>query len=103
MDGKFCKSVSGKLFEEFEEAVTVELPTGTLSRDSVLAMHYAVTSTCEGLHGMMQCHWRQHFAARNDLHEHPRGRSPRRESTRMKFMNISMEYSKMRSDPSEYM
>ena len=37
-----------------------------------------------------------HFAASNDLHEHPRGHSSWRESTRMKFMNVQMGYSKMR-------
>ena len=45
----------------------------------------------------------QHFAASNDLQEHPRGHSSWRESTRMKFMNIQMGYSKMRPEPSEYM
>ena len=93
-----------KLFEELiEEAVTVELLVGTPSRDSVFVMHCAVTSTREGLHGMMQGYRRQHFAASNDLHEHPRGHSSWRESTRMKFMNIRMEDSKMRSERSEYM
>ena len=93
-----------KLFEEFiEEAVVVELVIGILSRDSVLVMHYAVTATLEGLHGMMHCYRRQHFAASNDRHQHPRGHSSWRESTRMKFMNNPMEYSKMRSEPSEHM
>ena len=101
---KFLQLSDRKLFEDFiEEAVTVELLIGTLSRDLVLVMHYAVTSTREGLHGMMQCYRRQHFAASNDLHEHPRGHSSWRESTRMEFVNIQMEYSKMRSEPSEYM
>ena len=63
--------IDRKLFEEFiEEAVTVELLVGIESRDSVFVLHYAVTSTREGLHEMMQCHRRQHFAASNDLREH---------------------------------
>ena len=44
----------------------------------------------------------QHFAASNDLREHPRGHSSWRESTSMKFMNIQMECSQMRSESSEY-
>ena len=81
---KMMQLSNRKLFEEFiEEAATAELLIGPLSRDSVSAMHYAVTSTREGLHGMMQCYRRQHFAASNDLHEHPRGHSSWRESTRM--------------------
>ena len=67
-------------------------------------MHYVkeLTLLREGLHGMMQCYMQQHFAASNDLHEHPRGHSSWRESTRMIFMHIQMEYSKMRSESSEY-
>ena len=91
-----------KLFGEFiEEAVIVELLIGIESRDSVFVLHYAVTSTREGLHCMMQCYRRQHFAASNDLREHEdirRGGA----LTRMKFVNIQMEYSKMRSELSEY-
>ena len=56
----------------------------------------------EGLREMVQCHRRQHFAASNDLHEHPRGHSSWKEPPRMKFRNIQMEYSKMRSEPSEH-
>ena len=47
--------------------------------------------------GYMQLHdaeWR---------HEHPRGYTSWRASTRMKFMNTQMEYSKMRWESSEYM
>ena len=73
------------------------------SRDSSLVMRYVGTSTREGLREMVQCYRRQHFAASNDLHEHPRGHSSWRESTRMKFMNIQMKYSKMRSEPNEHM
>ena len=99
---KILQLSNRQLLVEFIEEVVLQL-VGSLSRDSVLVMHYAVTSTREGLHGMMQCYRRQHFAASNDLHEHSRGHSSWRESTRMKFMNIQMEYSKMRSEPSGYM
>ena len=103
IDGwKILRLSNRKLLEEFID-VTVELLIGTLCRDSFSAMHYAVTSTREGLHGMMHRYRRQHFAAGDDLHEHPRGHSSWRESTRMKFMTIQMEYSKMRSEPSENM
>ena len=88
---KICNSVTEQLLEEFiEEAVKVELFVGTVSGDSVFVVHYAITSTREGLHGMMHCNRRQHFAASNDLHEHPRGHSSWTESTRIKFMNIQM-------------
>ena len=68
-------------------------------------MHYVkdLKLPREGLSEMVQCCRRQHSAASNDLHEHPRGHSSWRESTRMKFMNIQMEYSQMRSESSEYM
>ena len=56
-----------------------------------------------GLHEMMQCYGRQHLAASDDLHEHPRGNSPWREAKRMKFLNSQMGYSRMRSEPSEYL
>ena len=78
-----------KLLGEFiEEASTATLRIRILSTDSSIVMHCAVTSTREGLHGMIQCYRRQQFAASNDLHEHPRGHSSWRESTTMKFMNI---------------
>ena len=57
----------------------------------------------EGLHEMRQCYKRQHFAAFSHLHELPGRHSSWRESTRMKFMNIQMECSKMRSEWSEHM
>ena len=61
---KILQLSNRKLLQEFiEDAVTVELLIGTLSRDSVLVMHYAVTSTREGIHGMMQCYRRQHTLA----------------------------------------
>ena len=56
-----------------------------------------LTLLCEGLCESPITLQRQHC---NDLHEHPRGHSSWRESTRMKFMNIQMECWKMRSEPS---
>ena len=100
---KILQLSNRKLVEEFiEEATTVALLFGILSKDSSLVMRYVGTSTREGLREMMQCYRRQHFAASNDLHQHPRRHSSWRESTRMKLVNIQMGYSKMRSEPSEY-
>ena len=61
---------------------------GILSRDPFFVMQHLeqhfvsadpnvkeLTSLREGLHDMMQCDRRQHFAAGNDLHEHPRRHS----------------------------
>ena len=95
-----------KLLEEsIEEDELQLLHIGILSEDSYLVTHYVkeLMLPREDLHGVMQCYMRQHFAASNDLHEHPRGHSSWRESTRMKFMNSQMEYSKMRLEPSEHM
>ena len=57
----------------------------------------------EGLHEMMQCDMRQHFAERYWLHEHPGRHLSWKESSGMKFMNMPSECSKMRSELSEYM
>ena len=97
-----------KLSEELDEnepRLLIRIP----SRDSFLMIQYLerhfasgdpnvkeLMPLCEGLHEM-QCYRRQHLAACNDLHEHPRRHSSWKESTRMKFMNIQMEYSKRRS------
>ena len=62
-----------------------------------------LTSLREGLHEMMPCDRRQHFAAINDLREHPERQASWKESTRMKFMDMPSERSKMRSESSEYM
>ena len=48
----------------------------------------------EGLREMMQCDGRQHFAESSGLHEHPRRPSSWKDSTRMEFMKIQMEYFK---------
>ena len=92
---KIVQLSNRKLLEEYIEEAVQQL-IGIPTRDSFPAMHYMGTSTREGVREMVQCHRRQHFAASSDLHEHPRGRSSWREPTRM-------EYSKMRSEPSEYM
>ena len=42
----------------------------------------------EGLHVMMQCYMRQHFADRYWLHEHPGGHASWRERTMRKFKRI---------------
>ena len=46
----------------------------------------------EGLHVMMQCHMRQHFADRYWLHERPGGHASWRERTMRKFTKISTTY-----------
>ena len=67
----------------------------------------------EGLHVMMQCYMRQHFADRYWLHEHPGGRASWREPTMTKFTKESTtcmvkgpvcrwNVQKMRSKSSEY-
>ena len=98
-------SIRKLLEESIEEDELQLLFLGTLSRDSFLVMHHVkeLTLLREGLHEMVQRYKRQHFVASNNLHEHSRGHSSWRESTRMKFMNIQMEYPKMRSESSEYM
>ena len=74
-------------------------PNGKESKWQSLSLMLLCEGLCESLVPLQ----RQHFTASNDLHEHPRGHSPWRESTRTKFMNIQMGYSKVRSEPSEYM
>ena len=67
-----------KLLEEsIEEDELQLLLIGIQSRDSFLVIHYVkeLTLLREGLHEMMQCYKQQHFAASDDLHEHPRGHS----------------------------
>ena len=67
----------------------------------------------EGLHVMLQCYMRQHFADRYWLHEHPGGQASWREPTIKKFTKESTTYfvkrpvcrlnvQKMRSESSEY-
>ena len=67
----------------------------------------------EGLHVMMQCYMRQHFAVRYWLHEHPGGHASWSEPTVWKFTKESTTYfverlvcrwtvQKMRSKSSEF-
>ena len=105
MSGRNILQLCNRKFleESIEGAATVALLIGILSREPSFVMRYVGTSTREGLRERVQCYRRQHFAASNDLHEHPRGHASRRKSTRMKFMNIQMACSKTPSEPSEYM
>ena len=73
---KSLQAMNQTLLEEFLDENELQLLLlGILSRDSFLVMHYVkeLTLLRQGLHEMMQCNRRQHFAASNDLHEHPRG------------------------------
>ena len=74
--------------------------------------HEKLMSLREGLHVMMQCYMRQHFADRYWLHEHPGGHASWREPTMRKFTKESTTYfvkgpvcrwnvQKMRSESSE--
>ena len=59
-----------KLLEEsFEEAATVALLKGILSRDPSLVMHYLkeLMFPREGLHEMVQCYRRQQYI-QEDIH-----------------------------------
>ena len=67
----------------------------------------------EGLHVMMQCYMRQHYADRYWLHEHPGGHASWREPAMKKFTKASTtcfvkglvcrwNVQKMRSESSEY-
>ena len=88
--------------------------TQFLERHSVRDWHMKkLMSLREGLHVMMQCYMRQHFADRHWLHEHPGGHASWREPTIRKFTTESTAYfvkgpvcrwnvQKMRSESSEY-
>ena len=95
-----------KLLEEsIKEDELQLLLIGILSRDAFLVIQSVkeLTLLREGLHEMIQYYRRQHFAASNDLREHPIGHSSLGESTTMKFTNIQMEYSEMRFESSVFM
>ena len=89
--------------------------TQFLERHSVSSDQHMkkLMSLREGLHVMMQCYKRQHFADRCWLHEHPGGRASWREPTMRKFSKESTtclvkgpvcrwHVQKMRSEWSEY-
>ena len=89
--------------------------TQYLERQSVSSDQHMkkLMSLREGLHVVMQCYTRQHFADGYWQHEHPRGRASWRELTMRKFTKESTTYfvkgpvcrwivQKMRSESSEY-
>ena len=91
------------LLEEFidenELWLLIGIPRSILC-DTVLGRHSAssvqhmkkVMSLREGLHVMMQCYMRQHFADRYWLHEHPGGHASWREPTMRNFTKESTAY-----------
>ena len=115
-----------KLLEEFIDENEPWLLIGIPNRDPFLVTQYlerhSVSSDQhmkklmplrEGLHVMMQCYMRQHFADRYWLHEHPGGHSSWRELTMRKFAKESTtnfvkgpvcrwSIQKMQSESSEY-
>ena len=68
--------------------------TQYLERHSVSSDQHMkkLMSLREGLHVMMQCYMRQHFADRYWLHEHPGGHASWREPTMRKFTKESTTY-----------
>ena len=114
------------LQEEFIDQNEPWLLIGISSRDPFLVTQYLerhsvssdqhmkkLMSFCEGLHVMMQCFMRQHFADRYWLHEHPGGHASWRELTMRNFTKESTTFfvkgpvcrwnvHKMRSESSEY-
>ena len=91
------------------------LVTQNLERHSVSSDQHMkkLMSLREGLHVMMQCYMRQHFADRYWLHEHPGRHASWREPTMRKFTKESTTHfvkgpecrwnaQKMRSESSEY-
>ena len=118
--------INQNLFEEFIDENEPWLLIGIPSRDPFLVTQYLerhsvssdqhikkMVSLLQGLHVMMQCYMRQHFADRYWLHEHPGGHASWREPTMRKFTKESTTYfvkglvcrwnvQKMRSESSEY-
>ena len=94
-----------KLLEEFidenEPWLLIGIPsrdpfflTPFLERHSVSSDQHMknLMSLREGLHMMMECYMRQHFADRFWLHEHPGGHASWREPTMGKFTKESTTY-----------
>ena len=120
------KPINQNLLEEFIDENEPWWMIGIPSRDPFLVTQYfeghSVTSDRhmkklmsfrEGLHVMMQCRMRQHFADRYWLHEHPGGHASWRELTMRTFTKESATYfmkglvcrwnlQKMRSESGEY-
>ena len=97
--------VNQNLFEEFIDEKERWLLIGIPSRDPFVVTQYLerdsvssdqlmkkLMSLCEGLHVMMQCYMRQHFADRCWLHEHPGGHASWREPTMRKLTKESTAY-----------
>ena len=115
-----------KLLEEFSVENELWLLIGIPNRDPFLMTQYLerhsarsdqhmkkLMSLREGLHVMMQCYMRQHFADRYWLHGHPGRHAPWREPTMRTFTKESTTYfvkgpvcrwniQKMQSESSEY-
>ena len=118
--------IDQNLLEEFFDKNEPWLLIGIPGRDPFLVTQYLerhsvssdqhmkkLMSQREGLHVMMQCNMRQHFADRYRLHEHSGGHASWREPTMRKFTKESTAYfvkgpvcrwnvQKMRSESSEY-
>ena len=90
------------LLEEFSDVNEPWLLIGIPSRDPFFVTQYLarhsvssdqhtkkLMSLPEGLHVVMQCDLRQHFADRHWLHEHPGGHASWREPTMRKFTKES--------------
>ena len=97
--------IDQNLLEEFIHKNEPWLLVGIPSRDPLLVTQYLerhsvssdrhmkkLMSLHQGLHVMMQCHMRQHFADRHWLHEHPGGHASWREPTMRKFTKESTTY-----------
>ena len=97
--------INQKMLEEFIDEYEPWLLIGIPSRDPFLLTQYLerhsvssdqhtkkLMSRREGLHVMMQCYMRQHFADRYWLHEHPGGHASWRELTIRKFTKESTTY-----------
>ena len=117
--------INQKLLEEFIDEKEPRLLIGIPSRDPFFVAQFLerhsvgsdqhmkkLMSLREGLHVMMQCYMRQHFAVRYWQHEHPGGHASWREPTMRKFTKESTTYfvkglvcrwnvEKMRSESSE--
>ena len=126
MDGTVCNTLNQNLLEEFIDENEPCLLIGIPSRDPFLVTQYLgrhfassdrhmkkLMSLREGLHVMVQCYMRQHFADRYWLHEHPGGHASWREPTMRKFTKEPTTYfvkgpvcrwnvQKMRLESSEY-
>ena len=126
MDGTVRNPSIKNCWKKFFDENEPWLLLGILSRDPFVLTQYLerysvssdqnmkkLMSLREGLHVMMQCYMRRHFADRYWLHEHPGGHASWREPAMRKFTKESTTYfvkgpvcrwnvQKMRSESSEY-